>query len=122
MDLIRDILRPATRAVRSIIGTNGLSDRLAVLEGALLTQSRPNGAFSAAPSAGTAPLPAPSPAPPAERPAPLNVNLLLHQSRGAFLRAMPPGAQRLLSAGCAGLWYFEWIEQTYGRVPEHLGI
>ena len=122
MDLIRDILRPATRAVRSIIGTNGLSDRLAVLEGALLTQSRPNGAFSAAPSAGTAPLRAPSPAPPAERPAPLNVNLLLHQSRGAFLRAMPPGAQRLLSAGCAGLWYFEWIEQTYGRVPEHLGI
>lgn len=122
MDLIRDILRPATRAVRSIIGTNGLSDRLAVLEGALLTQSRPNGASSAAPSAGTAPLPAPSPAPPAERPAPLNVNLLLHQSRGAFLRAMPPGAQRLLSAGCAGLWYFEWIEQTYGRVPEHLGI
>ena len=54
MDLIRDILRPATRAVRSIIGTNGLSDRLAVLEGALLTQSRPNGASSAAPSAGTA--------------------------------------------------------------------
>ncbi len=51
-----------------------------------------------------------------------DVNLLLHESRGALLRRMPPGAQRMLSAGCAGTWYFEWIEKTYGRVPEHLGI
>jgi hypothetical protein len=52
----------------------------------------------------------------------LDINLLLHQSRSAYLRGMPPGAKRLLSAGCAGLWYFEWIKQTYGCVPEHLGI
>lgn len=117
MEVLRDILRPATRAVRSIIGTNGLSDRLAVLEDALLTQARPNGTSPAAPAAAAAPAVESS-----ERSAPLSINLLLHQSRGAFLRAMPPGAQRLLSAGCAGLWYFEWIEQTYGRVPEHLGI
>lgn len=35
---------------------------------------------------------------------------------------MPPGARRLLSAGCAGLWYFEWLEQRYGPVEEHIGI
>lgn len=52
----------------------------------------------------------------------LDINELLHHSRGAMLRAMPPGARRLLSAGCAGTWYFRWIEDTYGRVPEHLGI
>ncbi|MBB3149460.1 SAM-dependent methyltransferase [Phyllobacterium trifolii] len=52
----------------------------------------------------------------------LNVNFLLHHSRGALLRGMPSGAHRLLSAGCAGNWYFDWIEETYGRVPEHLGI
>lgn len=117
MEVLRDILRPATRAVRSIIGTNGLSDRLAVLEDALLTQTRLNNTAPAAQATEAAQI-----GPQKEQTPPLNINLLLHQSRGAFLRAMPPGAQRLLSAGCAGLWYFEWIEQTYGRVPEHLGI
>jgi len=52
----------------------------------------------------------------------IDINNLMHHSRGALLRTMPPGAQRLLSAGCAGNWYFDWIEETYGRVPEHLGI
>jgi len=52
----------------------------------------------------------------------LDINYLLHHSRGALLRTMPPGAKRLLSAGCSGNWYFDWIEETYGRVPEHLGI
>lgn len=51
-----------------------------------------------------------------------DINELLHHSRGAYLREMPPGAQSLLSAGCAGLWYFDWIEKTYGPVREHLGI
>ena len=55
-------------------------------------------------------------------PATLDINLLLHQSRAALLRQMPPGARTLLSAGCAGRWYFDWIEQCYGRVPEHIGI
>jgi hypothetical protein len=45
-----------------------------------------------------------------------------HHSRRALLRGIPPGAQRFLSAGCAGNCYFEWIEETYGRVPEHLSI
>jgi hypothetical protein len=52
----------------------------------------------------------------------IDVNLLLHQFRTAFLRAMPPGARRLLSAGCAGGWYFDWVTQSYGPVEEHLGI
>jgi SAM-dependent methyltransferase len=58
---------------------------------------------------------------PAE-PAQYDVNVLLHQSRSALLREMPPGAQRLLSAGCSGNWYFDWIEQCYGQVREHVGI
>lgn len=52
----------------------------------------------------------------------VDVNLLLHQSRAAMLRHMPAGAQTLLSAGCSGTWYFNWVEQCYGRVPEHIGI
>ncbi len=55
-------------------------------------------------------------------PAPLDVNLLLHQSRAAMLRHMPAGARTLLSAGCAGTWYFGWVEQCYGRVSQHIGI
>ncbi len=52
----------------------------------------------------------------------LDVNLLLHQCRGAMLRHMPPGAETILSAGCSGSWYFKWVEQCYGRVPKHIGI
>jgi SAM-dependent methyltransferase len=35
---------------------------------------------------------------------------------------MPPNAERVLSAGCSGSLYFDWIERTYGYVKEHLGI
>lgn len=52
----------------------------------------------------------------------IDENFLLHHGRTAHLRTMPPGARRLLSAGCAGLWYFDWIADSYGRVDEHLGI
>jgi SAM-dependent methyltransferase len=52
----------------------------------------------------------------------IDVNVLLHQSRTAFLRIMPRGARRLLSAGCAGRWYFDWMAQSYGPVEEHIGI
>jgi SAM-dependent methyltransferase len=27
-----------------------------------------------------------------------------------------------LSAGCAGNWYFEWVERCYGRVENHIGL
>jgi SAM-dependent methyltransferase len=65
--------------------------------------------------------PAAAPAPQAAAPA-LDINQLLHDSRGAFLRDMPAGAERMLSAGCAGAWYFEWVDRCYGRVAEHIGI
>ena len=120
--MVQHMLRPLAHAVRSVVGTNGLSERVARLEEAVL-QPRP--AAAEAPAASLAPPPVTPPsAGVAPEPAalPLDFNLLLHQSRGALLRGMPAGARRLLSAGCAGLWYFEWIEQTYGRVPEHLGI
>ncbi len=52
----------------------------------------------------------------------LDPNLLLHNQRGALLREMPRPVATLLSAGCAGRWYFDWIEQRYGRVPRHVGI
>ena len=52
----------------------------------------------------------------------LDASVLLHQSRSAFLRRMPAGAGILLSAGCAGNWYFEWVERCYGRVENHIGL
>ena len=102
--MFREMLRPAVHGLRSVLGTHGVGARLAALE------------------ARTAPA-APSSAAAAGEPPPgLDINVLLHQSRGAYLRAMPPGARRLLSAGCSGNWYFDWITQTYGPVEEHLGI
>ena len=115
--MLRKTLRPVAHSIRSLVGTNGLAERVAALEMSARVQAAGEhepASIPAAPAVPAAPLPAVPP--------PLDVNLLLHQSRGAFLREMPPGARRLLSAGCAGLWYFDWIEQTYGRVPEHLGI
>jgi SAM-dependent methyltransferase len=111
--MLRRTLRPVAHSLRSLVGTNGLSDRVSTLEAAMRGLAIGS------------PVPIPDiPVVPAAGPAAgtIDVNLLLHQSRGALLRTMPPGAQRLLSAGCAGSWYFDWIEQTYGRVPEHLGI
>lgn len=100
--MLRDFLRPLTGLVRSMTGTRGLADRLAAMDAKLDRLG------------GDVVQPGAAPA--------IDVNLMLHQARGAMLRAMPPGARRLLSAGCAGNWYFDWIEQCYGHVPAHLGI
>lgn len=35
---------------------------------------------------------------------------------------MPPGATTVLSAGCSGAWYFDWVEKAYGPVSRHIGI
>ena len=112
--MLRNTLRPMAHSIRSLVGTNGLADRVAALEAA--TRALADGRTALAADT-PAILAADAPGTPV-----LDVNMMLHQSRGALLRGMPPGAQRLLSAGCAGSWYFDWIEQTYGRVPEHLGI
>lgn len=49
-------------------------------------------------------------------------NELLHALRGAELRRMPPGARTVLSAGCAGGWYFRWIAENYPGIERHIGI
>jgi len=49
-------------------------------------------------------------------------NHYLHELRGIELSRMPKGAKVLLSAGCSGTWYFDWIENEYGKVDKHIGI
>ena len=51
-----------------------------------------------------------------------DVNVMLHQLRSAHLRRMPRIEGVLLSAGCAGLWYFDWIRQCTGHTGRHIGI
>ncbi|HLL81285.1 MAG TPA: methyltransferase domain-containing protein, partial [Longimicrobium sp.] len=97
----RDLFRPILHVARTAMGTQAIAARLTSIENKL-------GQHAAST--------------PAQAPAPVDFNMLLHRSRGALLRTMPPGANRLLSAGCSGGWYFDWMEQCYGRVPEHIGI
>jgi SAM-dependent methyltransferase len=47
---------------------------------------------------------------------------LLHAQRSVELSRMPKPARVLLSAGCSGTWYFDWITQWYGAVDRHIGI
>ncbi len=35
---------------------------------------------------------------------------------------MPRGAKTLLSAGCAGRWYFDWVAENYGTLRKHIGV
>ncbi len=49
-------------------------------------------------------------------------NHLLHELRTVELSRMPGNVQTLLSAGCAGLWYFDWIRDAYGPVERHIGL
>ena len=95
--MLRAVLRPGVRLLRSVLGTHGLSEQVRALGERLR---------------------------PVEAPAPdrIDVNMMLHQSRGALLRQMPEGAATLVSAGCAGLWYFDWVAACYGPVARHIGI
>jgi SAM-dependent methyltransferase len=119
MPTVRKLLKPATKFIRSVIGTNGIAAQIAAIDakvdGIFRTLCGANGSMVVAsdPSGSLDPLP-PQPH--------LDINLLLHHSRSSLMRDIPPGATRLLSAGCAGRWYFDWIERTYGRVQEHIGI
>ncbi|GJE57323.1 class I SAM-dependent methyltransferase [Methylobacterium thuringiense] len=51
-----------------------------------------------------------------------DTQMILHQARAAFLRNLPKGAETFLSAGCAGRWFFDWIEWTYGKTKTHIGV
>ncbi len=60
--------------------------------------------------------------PSAGEPAAPNFYALLHELRSHALADMPAGARTMLSAGCSGRWYFDWIEERYGRVERHIGV
>jgi hypothetical protein len=52
----------------------------------------------------------------------IDFNKLLHGCRSALLRAMPKVSGTMLSAGCSGRWYFDWIAERTGHVGRHIGI
>ncbi len=52
----------------------------------------------------------------------MDFNELIHSERGKLIRQMPKGAEVVLSAGCAGAWYFKWFEENYGIVKKHIGL
>jgi hypothetical protein len=45
-----------------------------------------------------------------------------HELRTLALEDVPKGARRVLSAGAAGRWYFDWFERSVGPVDIHVGI
>jgi SAM-dependent methyltransferase len=49
-------------------------------------------------------------------------NHLLHELRTIELRELPATGKVLLSAGCAGAWYFEWLERAAGPFERHIGV
>jgi hypothetical protein len=50
-------------------------------------------------------------------------NVFLHELRGRRIATMPAGARTVLSAGCAGAWYFEWFDERYPTsVDRHIGV
>ncbi len=51
-----------------------------------------------------------------------NINQTLHDARSAQLRKLAPLTGILLSAGCAGAWYFDWIADRTGHKDTHIGL
>lgn len=51
-----------------------------------------------------------------------DISHLLHHLRGEAFKRAPRGAKTLVSVGCAGTWYFDWIRETYGPVDRHIGV
>ena len=49
-------------------------------------------------------------------------NNLLHYLRTQELQQLPKAAPHFISVGCAGTWYFEWIEKCCGPIKLHTGI
>ena len=52
----------------------------------------------------------------------LDFNELLHELRTIELRRLPVDGGVLLSAGCAGAWYFDWVEECAGPFERHIGV
>jgi SAM-dependent methyltransferase len=57
-----------------------------------------------------------------EKLAEISFNDLIHEERGKLLSELPKGARTFCSAGCAGRWYFDWVEEKYGPIPLHYGV
>ena len=49
-------------------------------------------------------------------------NQFIHEIRGYYLASMPKNANVLVSAGCAGSWFFDWVAEKYGTVGQHIGV
>jgi len=49
-------------------------------------------------------------------------NKFLHELRTKELEKLPPGAKVFLSGGCAGRWYFDWINNSYKGIQRHIGV
>lgn len=49
-------------------------------------------------------------------------NHLLHELRTIELRRLPVDGGVLLSAGCAGGWYFQWLDECAGPFERHIGV
>ena len=49
-------------------------------------------------------------------------NHLLHELRTIELRHLPVHGGTLLSAGCAGTWYFDWLDAAAGPFERHIGV
>ncbi len=49
-------------------------------------------------------------------------NVRLHELRSIELRRLPIDGGVLLSAGCAGGWYFDWLEACAGPFERHIGV
>lgn len=49
-------------------------------------------------------------------------NHLLHELRTIELRELPATGKVLLSAGCAGAWYFDWLDRAAGPFERHIGV
>jgi SAM-dependent methyltransferase len=46
-----------------------------------------------------------------------------HELRTCELKKVPNEGDTVLSAGCAGSWYFDWFRQSYaGTIRRHIGI
>lgn len=50
------------------------------------------------------------------------VSDVVHKLRTALLRSSPKTQGVFLTAGAAGSWYFDWIDQAYGPVRRHIAI
>ncbi len=60
---------------------------------------------------------------PALPPAPFpRDSVLLHALRTAALRGMPYRPRTMVSVGCAGTWFFDWLHAEFHRPTRHVGI